>query len=86
MKPRMMLAGLCAAALLTTAGAAQVQAATIFTGSDMASWQIPPGVGAEATYPIANSNSAPGANSVASFALLGCGLMGLGLANRRKAG
>jgi hypothetical protein len=85
MKSRAMLAGLCAAALLTTAGAAQMQAAAIFTGSEVGSWQNLQGA-AGAIYTIPNNDSAPGANSVASFALLGCGLMGLGLASRRKAG
>ncbi len=65
MKSRVMLAGLCAAALLSIASAEKAQAIT-FTGSDVGSWTNLLGA-AGATYTITNTDGAPGATSVASF-------------------
>ncbi len=66
MKSRVMLAGLCAAALLSVASTEKAQAATIFAGSDVGSWHNLQGA-AGATDTIANNDGASGANSVASF-------------------
>ena len=66
MKSRVMLAGLCAASLLTIASTGTAQAITLFSGSDAGSWQTSKGA-AGATYTITNNDGKSGANSVASF-------------------